>query len=420
MKSLLAGLLLPLAVFGAEEQKFTPLPIFNGKDLTGWTGEGYVVEDGAIVCTPQGRGLMTKRRFANYVLDFEFRLPPGGNNGLGIHYPGDGDAAYTAMEIQILDNTAPQYKDLEPGQYHGSIYKLAPAKKEGLKPVGEWNHQRVSVWGPMVRVELNGQVITEANLDELNRKFPDHQGAKRRAGHLVWCGHGDRVSFRNILVTELPPPANVEGVKAAGFAPLFDGNSLAGWKHAEADRSSWRAGNGILHHNGKPGPDQHLWTEGEYGDFTLVFDWRWPVPGPMTKRPQLLPDGSEKKGPDGKPETLDVEELDSGVYLRGNDKSQVNLWNWPCGSGEVYGYRTDGSMPAEVRAAVTPKTKADRPLGEWNRTMITMQGDRLTVVLNGQLVIDKAQLPGVPAKGGIALQHHGVPIDFANIWIKPL
>ena len=111
---------------------------------------------------------------------------------------------------------------------------------------------------------------------------------------------------------------------------------------------------------------------------------------------------------------------DSGIYLRGSSKAQVNMWCRPCGSGEVYGYRTDNSQPAEVRAAVTPKTVADRPIGQWNRFLITMRGDRLSVKLNGQLVIENARLPGVAAKGPIALQHHGDPIEFANIFIREL
>ena len=130
-------------------------------------------------------------------------------------------------------------------------------------------------------------------------------------------------------------------------------------------------------------------------------------------QPVVLPDGSHK-------EKMEIEEFDSGVYLRGFSKSQVNLWNWSVGSGEVYGYRMDGKMSPEVRAGVTPKEKADKPIGEWNRTMITMKGDRLSVQLNGKNVIENAQLPDVPAEGPIGLQHHGSAIDFANLWIKEL
>jgi hypothetical protein len=111
---------------------------------------------------------------------------------------------------------------------------------------------------------------------------------------------------------------------------------------------------------------------------------------------------------------------DSGIYLRGSSKSQINIWCWSVGSGEVYGYRTDGSMPAEVRAGVTPSENADAPLGQWNRFHITMVGDRLTVVLNGKTVIENAQLPGVAERGRIALQNHGSPLEFANIYIREL
>ena len=100
----------------------TMRPLFNGKDLTGWKGAGYSVENGAIVCTPEGRNLITEDTFSNFVLDFEFKLTPGANNGLGIHYPGTGDSAYTGMEIQILDSTAPKYKDLKDYQFHGGLY----------------------------------------------------------------------------------------------------------------------------------------------------------------------------------------------------------------------------------------------------------------------------------------------------------
>ncbi len=392
--------------------------LFNGKNLDGWSGSGYEVKDGAIVCTPEGENLVTDGVFANYTLEFDFKLPPGGNNGLGIHYPGTGDSAYTGMELQILDNSAAKYATLKPAQYHGSLYLLAPAKKEGLKPVGEWNHEKVTLSGAGMVEELNGTIILRANLDDVSARNPAHAGAKRRSGHIAFLGHGDAVAFKNITITEMPPAANTEGVMAAGFTRLFDGRSLDGWKHGKSEE--WTVSNGIIHHTGKSGEPSDLWTEKSYGDFTMVFDWRWSGRGPMKSQPIVLADGTEKHGPDGKPALAEIEELDSGVYLRGNSKSQVNLWNWTVGSGEVYGYRTDPQMSAEVRAGVTPKTKSDRPLGEWNRTMITIQGDRLSVSMNGRVVIENAQLPGVPATGPIGLQHHGAAIDFANLWIKPL
>jgi hypothetical protein len=261
-------------------------------------------------------------------------------------------------------------------------------------------------------VELNDQLILRANLDDLAASHPKHQGVKRRAGHIAFLGHGNRVAFRNIHIGELPPVANEESVKVAGFTRIFDGKSLAGWKHTP-DTTNWFATHGILKHDGRKGPVNDLWTEKSYRDFMLVFDWRWSGRGPLMKRPLVQADGSEQG-------EAEVEELDSGIYLRGSTKSQVNLWNWSCGSGEVYGYRKDGKLPADIRAAVTPKSHADKPPGEWNRMMITLKGERLSVSLNGRVVIDNAELPGIPAEGPIGLQHHGSAIDFANIWIKEL
>ena len=409
--------ILLIATLASLKAADTAVPLFNGKDLTGWTGTGYVVEDGAIVCTPEGKNLVSEKIYANYILEFDFKLPPGGNNGLGIHYPGTGDGAYTGMEVQILDNSDPKYKELKDYQFNGSLYTLAPAQKTGLKEVGEWNHEKVIVAGAGLTVELNDVIILRANLDDLATRHPEHAGVKRRAGHIAWLGHGDRVAFRDIRIAETPPTANVEGVMAAGFTRLFTGRNLDGWKHG--DSKEWTALNGILKHSGRPGEPSDLWTERKYGNFTLVFDWRWTENGPLKNQPIVLPDGNTKTGADGKAETVEIEELDSGIYLRGNTKSQVNLWNWPIGSGEVYGYRTDPAMSATVRAGVTPKTKADRPIGEWNRTMITLKGNRLDVSLNGRVVIENAELPGIPEIGEIGLQQHGAAIDFANLWIKP-
>jgi hypothetical protein len=153
----------------------------------------------------------------------------------------------------------------------------------------------------------------------------------------------------------------------------------------------------------------------------------------MNKVPTILPDGSHKKDAAGKEIRVEIEDVDSGIYLRGQPNAQVNIWMWPVGSGEVYGYRMNQKMPPAVRAGVTPKKNMDRPRGEWNTFEITMKGDRLTVKLNGAEVISNAQLPGVAPEGPLALQHHGTwnaktgqwsgppsLVQFRNIYIKEL
>src|SRR4029077_20661147 len=140
----------------------------------------------------------------------------------------------------------------------------------------------------------------------------------------------------------------------------------------------------------------------------LRMDWRLKLEPAFKNKnvPIVLPNGDHLKDAQGKEVRIEIDDVDSGVYLRGSSKSQVNMWMWPIGSGEVYGYRTDKKMPAEVRAGVTPKVKADKPRGEWNTFEITVKGDRLWVKLNGTEVIQNAQLPGIPEEGPLALQHH--------------
>ncbi|HEV8606092.1 MAG TPA: DUF1080 domain-containing protein, partial [Tepidisphaeraceae bacterium] len=208
-----------------------------------------------------------------------------------------------------------------------------------------------------------------------------------------------------------------------GFEQLFNGKDLTNFKASEAQKKQWviKEG-GVLEFNptGKKG-EMTLWTEKEYGDVTLSIDWRWVGPAQKMQRPYLDPaTGDEKKDANGKAMTEEVLEYDSGVYVRGNSKSQINMWNWPGGSGEVYGYRTDRSQPVAVRAGVTPKKKMDKPIGEWNHMVITMKGDRLTVELNGEEVISNAQLPKVPEKGALALQDHGQGFQLKNIYVKEL
>jgi hypothetical protein len=195
-------IILTLFAIASISQGKEAVSLFNGKDLTGWKKANYLVEDGVLVC--KGGHLVTEKQYTNYIFEFDFLLPPGGNNGLGIHYPGTGNPAYSGMELQILDNTAPKYAKLKDYQYHGSLYTLQAAKRGHLKPVGEWNHEKVTINGPLVKVELNGTVILDANLDELNKEKPKHKGAQRRSGHICFCGHGAGIKFKDITIKELP------------------------------------------------------------------------------------------------------------------------------------------------------------------------------------------------------------------------
>lgn len=186
---------------------FTPL--FDGKSLAGWKGatDHYEVADGAIRCKAgEGGVLYHFGELGDFVARLEFKLPPGGNNGLAIRYPGEGDAAYDGMtELQVLDDDDPKYASLDPRQFHGSAYGMAPAARGYLRPDGEWNFQEVTVDGSKIRVELNGSVILDADLSTITdyKDGSPHPGKDLRKGHLGFAGHGDPVEFRAIRVREL-------------------------------------------------------------------------------------------------------------------------------------------------------------------------------------------------------------------------
>jgi len=218
----------------------------------------------------------------------------------------------------------------------------------------------------------------------------------------------------------LPAATAEDNVAPPGFVALFNGSDLTGWKIPEGDGGHWKVLKGVIDYDAESQAkgDKSLWTVGSYRDFVLHVDWRikeTPYVNPNV--PYILPDGTHARDIYGKEMKMALPDSDSGILLRGEVRSQVNIWCWPAGSGESYGYRMDPKMPPEVRAGVTPRTQADKPAGEWNHFEITMRGDRLTVFLNGIKVIDNALLPGVPAEGPIGLQHHGEKRD--GKWVSP-
>jgi hypothetical protein len=241
----------------------------------------------------------------------------------------------------------------------------------------------------------------------------------------------------NALLTGSTPVAarEADSEPPPGFVSLFNGKDLSGWRVPEGDGGHWKVVDGVIDYDAESEAkqrDKSLWSEREFGDFVLRVDWRIkeaPYINPEMR--YVLPDGTHARDIHGKELLLALPDADSGVYLRGSGKYQINIWCWPIGSGEMYGVRTDPKSSPALRAAATPRMQADNPVGQWNRFEITARGKTVNVVLNGKTVIANAEIPNLPVSGRLALQHHGSKKDgkwvsppallqFKNIYIKEL
>jgi hypothetical protein len=196
----------------AEEKKEGFKSLLNGKDLDHWIGNktDYVMENNELLVRPKRGGhgnLFTAEEYSDFIFRFDFKLTPGANNGLGIHAPLEGDAAYEGKELQILDDTAEIYANLQPYQYHGSVYGIMAAKRGALNPVGEWNSQEVVVKGNHIKITLNGTVIVDGDWKEASKNgtadHKEHPGLDRNTGHIGFLGHGAELAFRNIRIKDL-------------------------------------------------------------------------------------------------------------------------------------------------------------------------------------------------------------------------
>lgn len=430
-------------------------PLFNGKNLKGWTGDttNYVAQDGVLVCRKGAKSLVTEKEYSDFAFTFDFKLEESGNNGIGIRVPKGGYPSRDGMEIQVLDHNGKAYQTeaevngkkrklswLKPSQYHGSIYGICPAKTGYLRPVGQWNTETIVAIEDHIMVILNGAVIVDTFLDQ--HSYLDgsvRSGIRSREGHLMLAGHNDHVEFRNLKLADFSPsPAKsiskYDNTPPPGFKAFFNGKDLTGWKglthrnavsrralkgaelqtaQTKADenmRANWSVVEGVLNYTGK---GQSLCTAKDYGDFEMYVDWKIP-PG-----------------------------ADSGIYLRGTP--QIQIWDpWdprtkgkpdPANSQEwVAAYRNgrnlgSGSLWNNKRAKNTPLTIADKKPGEWNTFLVRMVGDKVTIWLNGKLIVDRTQLENFWDKtrktplaraDQIELQHHGSELFFKNMYIREL
>jgi hypothetical protein len=427
-------------------------PLFNGKDLNGWEAvnvapDTFSVRDGMIISTGKPTGVLrTERMYENCIVELEWRhMKPGGNAGLflwGDGIPSVGIPFTRGIEVQILDNAYGAAGKNESFTTHGDIFPIHGAKmtplgriakngvrsfptQERSKSSPEWNHYRVVAKDGELRLSVNGQEVS-AGKDCWPRK-----------GYIFLESEGSECHFRNIRIQELPSSnatADQTALSGEGFVPLFTGINLDGWRVPEGDNGHWKVAGEVLDYDAmsEAKGDKSLASVREFTNYTLIADWRLKSTPYLNPRvAKILADGSEAVDADGKPITLSIPDSDSGIYVRGSSKHQINIWCWPIGSGEMYGVRRDKNMPAEVRAAVTPLKKADKEVGKWNRFEITVRGQVVTVILNGETVIDRASIPDLPAKGPIVLQHHGSQkngewtsppslVQFRNIMIKEL
>lgn len=186
-------------------------PVFNGLDLTGWEVPDNCchITNGTILWQSRNAGMIyTKEEFTNFVVRLEFKLPPGGNNGLAIRYPGTGPATYEGMcECQVLDDNYEKAtgQKIDPRQAHGSAYGMVAALRGYQHPIGEWNYEEVTVIGHTIRVELNGTTILDADLSTVTECMDGskHPGKDRTWGHFGLLGHSDPVAFRDIAIKSL-------------------------------------------------------------------------------------------------------------------------------------------------------------------------------------------------------------------------
>ena len=449
--------------------------LFNGNDLQGWEGatDMYGVdpnEPGVLQCFPERKAngssgnLYTAREYGNFILRFEFMMPENGNNGLGIRMSEpDKDAAYYAMcELQLLDDGGSSYYDaaakkdkLKPYQYTGSVYGIVPSLRDNfdkqlgwkeknftgggsyVRKPGMWNFEEVKVIGSEIEVYLNGYLITKADVSKFrgDGDTPDkrqHPGLHNTRGRIGWLGHGHNVKWKNIRIKELPADAKMgqvcpcQRMKApCGFETYFDGcpnqiktmwkgvtteekfdnpvvrQAATPEKRAEMQKKAdalrdahWSVRNGNLYFDGFKG-GYSLATRRDYADFELWADWRiMSITG------------------------------DSGLYLRGSP--QVQIWDahnqWHIGSGGLYNNQTAKTGNLSKALAI-----ADRQVGDWNRFHVIMKGEKVSVWLNGELVVNNETLenywdrskPIFPCEQ-IELQCHGDPTEWRNIFIKEL
>ena len=320
MKSLLSLFLFPAwMALAAEGDGFVPL--FNGRDLTGWVNancapETWSVREGRIHCTGQPTGaLRTERQYENFILEAEWRhLESGGNSGIfiwGTPIAAPGVPFLRGIEVQVLDHGYAEQYEKQTGKKsdwfttHGDVFPIHGAT---MKPFGahngmrsfpseerskrspEWNHYRIVCSNGVIRLSVNSKEVSGG------------EDCNYRKGYLALESEGAPVEFRNVRIKELPSsgtPTELTAPVDNGLRSLFTGLDLRGWKTNAVVNARWKAGgNRIVLKPGHATPEATLWTERQFGDAEFVLDCRRgkPAEGGETSHPTLLLRGPASQG----------------------------------------------------------------------------------------------------------------------------
>ena len=408
------------------------VPLFNGRDLSGWVNVNcapntFTVRDNLIVSTGVPTGVMrTARQYENFILEMEWKhLKQGGNAGLFVYaepLTAPGVPFARAIEVQVLDGNSPEGvwtgngdlfsihgAKMTPDRPHPRGWERCLPSEWRAKPAGEWNHYRVESRDGRLTLAVNGKVVSGASQ------------CRPRKGYLCLESEGSECHFRNLKIKELPssnPPAEETASLAQGHRSLYTGIDFSGWQWDAGHQGHWVARDWTLDYDGRSAaPEKHLWTAKEFRDFELIADWRLSGSPVKKKIPVILASGEHAKNADGTDQLVEIEDAgDSGIYLR--DGTAIHIGCGPMGSGGII--CENKNLSAKVRADFVPKVRADKPPGQWNRFVITLRRNRLTIVLNGRTVVENARLTGALARGRIGLQHRGAAIQFANLYVREL
>ena len=390
-------------------------PLTDGKTFDGWEGDTttqWRIEDGAFTSgaldKKQARNdyLATKKEFGDFELTLKWKLQgtEGFVNG-GVHF--------RSKRVPKGTEVSGFQADLGAG-YDGALYDhlrrskviQRPSKEvleKARKPTGEWNDYRIRAEGSRIQIWLNGVQTVD---------YTETDPSVETTGIIAIQIHGNSnaiVSYKDIAITELTA-GNV--IRPTTKVDLFDGKSLDGWtpfspakKQGKdippTDAKVWSVQDGVIHCEGKP--SGYLRTNKDYADYQLHLEWRWV--GKPTNSGVLL----HKTGPDVLwPTSVEAQVM----HENAGDFYLINL------SSLIVNGKQLGPVVKPYLRAKKLEPSSENPPGEWNRYDIVCEGDSIRLTVNG--VLQNKGTGAKPSSGAICLQSEGSPIQFRNIYLKPL